>query len=220
VAFPLVPLDEFPQALRQFGQLQIGPPAQLVRDQAMGLQLLVPAPPQEQACGPKAGWSGWVSQIKPSSSQSRQVMEVFPCWTGRTATGRGLAGEHPEMVFVASVLTGVDVYPHCSHWFALLAQDRFAVAFLFQSDCQLRFFCRGFPMAKTRIASADLVWVVRERLSIIDDRFKVAPIAIVPTVDGWEALTSRRYRKAQPRIDGCIARIQAELRPIYRLPRD
>jgi hypothetical protein len=75
-------------------------------------------------------------------------------------------------------------------------------------------------MAKTRIASADLVWIVRERLSIIDDRFKVAPIAIVPSVDGWEAIISRRYRKAQPKIDGCIARIQAELRPIYRLPRD
>ena len=68
-------------------------------------------------------------------------------------------------------------------------------------------------MAKTSIESADLLWIVRERLSIIDNRFKVAPIAIVPSGEGWEAITSRRYRKAQPMIDRCIERIRQSCGP-------
>ena len=72
-------------------------------------------------------------------------------------------------------------------------------------------------MVRTKIASADLLWIFRERLSIINDRFKVAPIAIIPSDDGWEAITSRQYRKAQPEIARCIERIQTELRPVYRL---
>jgi hypothetical protein len=75
-------------------------------------------------------------------------------------------------------------------------------------------------MAKTRISSADLLWIFRERLSSFDDRFKAAPIAIIPSHDGWEAVTSRRYRTAESRIAKCIEQIQAELRPVYRLPRD
>jgi hypothetical protein len=75
-------------------------------------------------------------------------------------------------------------------------------------------------MVRTRIASADLLWIFRERLSIINDRFKTAPIAIIPDDDGWEVITSRRYRKAQPQIAQYIERIQAELRPVYRLSRD
>jgi hypothetical protein len=72
-------------------------------------------------------------------------------------------------------------------------------------------------MVRTRIASADLLWIFRERLSSFDDRFKTAPIAIIPSDDGWEAITSRRYRTAQPQLAKCIERIQAELRSIYRL---
>ena len=41
-------------------------------------------------------------------------------------------------------------------------------------------------MAKTRISSTDLLWIFREKLSSFDERFKVAPIAIVPSEDDWE----------------------------------
>ncbi len=75
-------------------------------------------------------------------------------------------------------------------------------------------------MAKTTISSADLLWIFRERLSSLDKRFKVAPIAIVPSENGWEAVTSPRYRTAEPQLAKCIEQIQAELRPVYRLPRD
>jgi hypothetical protein len=33
-------------------------------------------------------------------------------------------------------------------------------------------------------------------------------------------VTSPRYRTAESRIAKCIEQIQAELRPVYRLPRD
>ena len=75
-------------------------------------------------------------------------------------------------------------------------------------------------MVRTKIASADLLWIFRERLSSISDRFATAPIAIIPTDDGWEAITSRRYRNSQPRVAKCIEEIQAELRALYRLSRD
>ena len=71
-----------------------------------------------------------------------------------------------------------------------------------------------------KISSADLLWIFRERLSAISDRFKSAPIAIIPSDDGWEAITSRRCRNSQPQLVECIEQIQAELRPIYRLSRN
>jgi hypothetical protein len=52
------------------------------------------------------------------------------------------------------------------------------------------------------------------------DRFKRAPIAIVPGEDGWEVVTSQRYRNAEPQLAKRIAQIQAELRAVYRLARD
>jgi hypothetical protein len=75
-------------------------------------------------------------------------------------------------------------------------------------------------MVRTKVTSADLEWIFRERLSSIDDRFKVAPIAIVPSDDGWDAVTPCRYRNSQPAAAKCIERIQAELRSIYRLSED
>ena len=53
-------------------------------------------------------------------------------------------------------------------------------------------------MAKTKISSTDLLWIFRERLSSFDDQFKVAPVAIVPGSEGWQAVTSHRYRKGEP----------------------
>lgn len=74
-------------------------------------------------------------------------------------------------------------------------------------------------MAKTRISSADLLWIFREKLSSFDDRFKAVPIAIIPSHDGWEVVTSPKFR-TPARIAKCIEQIQAELRPVYRLRRD
>ena len=75
-------------------------------------------------------------------------------------------------------------------------------------------------MAKTKISSTDLLWIFRERLASLDKRFKTAPIAIVPSEDGWEAVTSHYYRTAEPKLADRIEQIQAELRAIYTLARD
>jgi hypothetical protein len=75
-------------------------------------------------------------------------------------------------------------------------------------------------VTKTKISSTDLVWIFRERLSSFDDRFKLAPIAIVPTKEGWEVVTSRRYRIAEPRVAYRIKQVQAELQAVYRLTQD
>ena len=69
-------------------------------------------------------------------------------------------------------------------------------------------------MTKTKISSTDLVWIFRERLSSFDDRFKIAPIAIVPTKEGWEVVTSRSYRIAKPKVVYRIKQVQAELRAV------
>ncbi len=75
-------------------------------------------------------------------------------------------------------------------------------------------------MAKTRLSSTDLLWILRERLSSFGDRFKLAPIAIVPSEDGWEVVTSQRYRTVEPEFTKRIKQIHAELRGIYALARD
>jgi hypothetical protein len=63
-----------------------------------------------------------------------------------------------------------------------------------------------------KISSTDLLWIFREKLSSFDDRFKAAPIAIIPSEDGWEVVMSHRYRNAEPQLAKRIAQIQAELR--------
>jgi hypothetical protein len=75
-------------------------------------------------------------------------------------------------------------------------------------------------VAKTKISSTDLLWIFREKLSAFDDRFKRAPIAIVPGEDGWEVVTSQRYGKTEPQLAKRIAQIQEDLRAVYRLARD
>jgi len=75
-------------------------------------------------------------------------------------------------------------------------------------------------VAKTKISSTDLLWIFRERLSSFDDRFKVAPVAIVPGSEGWQAVTSHRYRKGEPQAAKRIKQIQTELQAVYRLAPD
>ena len=74
--------------------------------------------------------------------------------------------------------------------------------------------------AKARISSTDLLWVFQERLASFDDRFKRAPIAIVPNNGGWRAVLSRRYRIGEPQLSKRIQQVQAELQLIYRLKQD
>ena len=74
-------------------------------------------------------------------------------------------------------------------------------------------------MTKTEISNTDLLWIFREKLSSFNERFKAAPIAIVPSEDGWEVV-AHRYRNAEPELAERIAQIQAELRVVYRLARD
>jgi hypothetical protein len=71
-----------------------------------------------------------------------------------------------------------------------------------------------------KISNTDLLWIFRERMTSFDGRFKAAPIAILPSENGWEAVTSHRYRDAEPQLAERIAQIQAELRAVYRLARD
>jgi hypothetical protein len=75
-------------------------------------------------------------------------------------------------------------------------------------------------VAKTKISSTDLLWIFRERLASLDERFKAAPIAIIPTNEGWKAVTSYRYRIDEPRFAKCMKQIQAELQAVYRLAPD
>ena len=81
-------------------------------------------------------------------------------------------------------------------------------------------FVEEVPVTKTKISSTDLVWIFRERLSSFDDRFNVAPTAIVPTKEGWEVVTSSRYRTAEPEVAKRIREVQAELQAVYSLARD
>ena len=71
-----------------------------------------------------------------------------------------------------------------------------------------------------KISSTDLGWIFRERLSTFDDRFKVAPIAIVPSKQGWEVVISGRHRTAEPELVKRIKQVEAELQAVYRLARD
>jgi len=51
-----------------------------------------------------------------------------------------------------------------------------------------------------KISNADLLWIFRERMASFDGRFKAAPIAILPSENGWEAVTAHRYRNAEPQV--------------------
>ena len=60
-------------------------------------------------------------------------------------------------------------------------------------------------MAKTKISSTDLIWIFREKLSSFDDCSPSISIAIVPSSEGWTAVTTHRDRAGQP---NCVRRIE------------
>jgi len=75
-------------------------------------------------------------------------------------------------------------------------------------------------LAKTKISSTDLIWLFRERLSSFADCSPAIPIAIVPTDDGWTAVTTPRYRNGHPLSVRRIEQVQMQLREVYVLAKD
>jgi hypothetical protein len=74
-------------------------------------------------------------------------------------------------------------------------------------------------MAKIKISTTDLVWVFTEKMRSFDKWF--LGIAIVPSKDGWTAVTGSRRRRAKSRrCAPRIEQIQKELREIYVLAKD
>ena len=72
-------------------------------------------------------------------------------------------------------------------------------------------------MAKTKISSTDLIWIFREKLSSFDDCSPSTSIAIVPSSEGWTAVTTHRDRTGQPNCVRRIQQLQKQLREIYVL---
>jgi hypothetical protein len=75
-------------------------------------------------------------------------------------------------------------------------------------------------MAKTKVSSTELIWMFRERLSSFDDCSPSVPIAIVPSEDGWTAVTTARDRAGRPQCVKRIEQIQKQLREVYVLAKD
>ena len=75
-------------------------------------------------------------------------------------------------------------------------------------------------MAKTKISSTDLIWIYREKLSSFDDCSPSISIAIVPSSEGWTAVTTHRDRTGQPNCVRRIQQLQKQLREIYALAKD
>ena len=76
-------------------------------------------------------------------------------------------------------------------------------------------------VAKTKVSSADLAWIFRQRLMEFEDASIGTAVAIVPDKEyGWIAIfpkfkkiSKRRRHLPQERMD----RVQRELRRLYRL---
>ena len=75
-------------------------------------------------------------------------------------------------------------------------------------------------MAKTKISSTDLIWIFREKLSSFDDCSPSTSIAIVPSSEGWTAVTTHRDRTGQPNCVRRIQQLQKQLREICVLAKD
>ena len=75
-------------------------------------------------------------------------------------------------------------------------------------------------MAKVKISSTDLIWIFREKLSSFDDCSLSIAIAIVPSREGWTAVTTHRDRTDHPNCGKRIEQLQKQLREIYVLAKD
>ena len=75
-------------------------------------------------------------------------------------------------------------------------------------------------MAKIKISTTDLVWIFMEKMKSFDECFPGIDIAIVPSRNGWTAISSARGRAGYPRCARRIEQIQKELREVYVLAKD
>ena len=75
-------------------------------------------------------------------------------------------------------------------------------------------------MAKTKISSTDLSWVFREKMASFDECAPTVSIAIVPSEDGWTAVTNAWARSRHPLCAKRIKQIQNQLRKVYVLATD
>jgi hypothetical protein len=91
------------------------------------------------------------------------------------------------------------------------------IGFSLQGLCVLR---GVYPLAKTKISSTDLIWIFREKLSSFDDCSPSISIAIVPSDEGWTAVTAPRDRTGRPNCFKRIKQLQKELREVYDLAKD
>jgi hypothetical protein len=75
-------------------------------------------------------------------------------------------------------------------------------------------------LVKTKILNTDLIWIFREKLSSFDDCSPSIAIAIVPSREGWTAVTTHRNRIDHPNCVKRIEQLQKQLREIYVLAKD
>jgi len=75
-------------------------------------------------------------------------------------------------------------------------------------------------LVKTKISSTDLIWIFREKRSSFDDCPPSISIAIVPSDQGWTAVTTQRDRKGRPNCVKRIKQLQNQLREVYDLAKD
>jgi hypothetical protein len=83
-----------------------------------------------------------------------------------------------------------------------------------------RYFERGIQVAKSTISNTDLIWIFRQELKSFKDGSSTIPIAIVPSNQGWTALTPARYRAQYPGGIKRIEQVQEQLRKTYVLGKD
>jgi hypothetical protein len=73
---------------------------------------------------------------------------------------------------------------------------------------------------KIELSCTDLALVFKERLAEFDDCAPTVTIAIVPSKDGWVAVTNAWSRFRHPLCAERIEKIQKQLRKVYVLLND
>jgi hypothetical protein len=74
-------------------------------------------------------------------------------------------------------------------------------------------------MAKTKVSATELVWIFQQRLRSFDECSSGTYVAIVPSENGWTAVTGTQ-RRGRPQCPKRIHKVQKQLREIYALTKD
>lgn len=75
-------------------------------------------------------------------------------------------------------------------------------------------------MKKITISSTDLAYIFEEKLKTFRDCSPRTTIAIVPSKNGWNAVTNAWSQFKNPLCQNRIALVQKQLREIYVLAKD